>query len=455
MNVASENTDTETDLAALVTDLQYENLSDDSIQTIERAFVDTVGVVLAGTAEGAGERAIRFVRQDVDGDGNEDDVIDIDTTVSTPETGLAIATAGHGLDYDDLSWGMDGHPSVTLVPPILALASHLEASGRDAIVAYAAGFETECTLAEPISPKHYEQGWHATATFGTFGAAAAAASLLDLDAKRTRHALNIAASTPAGLKRNFGSMTKPLHAGLAVRSGLTAALLADDGFTADRTAISGDRGFWDLYADGPCDELTVGSTWHLESDGIHMKAYPCCYFIHTSIAAAQSLTREHDLSPAEISTVEVTASQGAADALRHPAPSTGLEAKFSMEYTVASALAHGEVGLSTFEPNALDEPVVDRVRSRVSLHTDSALAYDSHEATVRIETNEDVYTKHRENPPGTHHDPLSETELREKFLECARRAVSEETARTTHDRLVNLRTADALDEIVPLLRVAR
>lgn len=448
MSTVSASADIETNLATFVTDLQYEDLPDAAIRTIERAFVDTVGVVLAGTTEGAGERAIRFVGQSIDGEQGEGDIIGPDTAASISETGLAVATAGHGLDYDDLSWGMDGHPSVTLIPPILALASRLDVNGHDAITAYAVGFETECMLAEPISPEHYEQGWHATATFGTFGAAAAAASLLGLNVERARHALNIAASTPAGLKRNFGSMTKPLHAGLAVRSGLTAALLADDGFTADQTAISGDRGYWDLYADGPHDEFTVGDTWHLKTDGIHTKAYPCCYFTHTSIAAAQSIKREHDLSPAEVSAVDVTASQGAADALQHSNPTTGLEAKFSMEHTVASALAHNEVGLSTFESDALTEDTVGRLRSQISFTVDSDLTYDSHEATVRVETDENAYTEHRENPPGTHDDPLSEAELREKFLECAQRAIPEDIARTTYEQVAHLRTEDDLSAVL-------
>jgi 2-methylcitrate dehydratase PrpD len=453
MTTTSASTDIETRLATFITDLQYGDLPETAIQTIERAFVDTVGVVVAGTVEGAGKHGVQFVGEGISNEQGESDIAGPDTAASVSEMGLAIGTAGHSLDYDDLSWGMDGHPSVTLVPAILALSSNLDVSGRDAISAYAAGFETECAVAKPISPEHYEQGWHATATFGTFGAVAAAAHLLGLDVKRTRHALNIAASMPSGLKRNFGSMTKPLHAGLTVRSGLTAALLANNGFTADQTAISGDRGFWDLYADGPHDEFSIGTTWHLESDGIHAKAYPCCYFAHTSIAATQSLKREHDLSPEEISTIEVTASQGAADALQHSDPSTGLEAKFSMEHTVASALVHGEVDVSIFESDTLDKDIIERLRSQVSFTVDSDLAYDSHEATIRLETDENVYTERRENPPGTHDNPLSESELREKFLECAQRALSENMARTAYEQVTNLHMTDDLGTVVSSLRL--
>lgn len=340
------------------------------------------------------------------------------------ERALRVGTASHALDYDDLSWGMDGHPSVTLIPPLLALAEETNASGEDLLTAYAAGFEVECALAQPISPDHYETGWHATATFGMFGAAVAAATLLNLDTVETRYALNIAASTPAGLKRNFGSMTKPLHAGLCARSGVTAARLAGDGFTADTTAVSGDRGFWNLYGPHKRDKFEFNSQeWAFERHGIHVKAYPCCYFTHTSIAATQALVTEHDIGPSDIDRIHVRAAQGAADALHHTDPDTGLEAKFSMAYTVASAVVRDRVGLGAFDDNAIDDSAVQHIRERVRFEVDEDFQYDSHTAHVRINTAEDTYNRRQEDPPGTHDNPLTDAELQHKFEECASRAL--------------------------------
>lgn len=162
---------------------------------------------------------------------------------------------------------------------------------------FIAGFETACYLAEPISPEHYERGWHPTATFGTFGATAATCSVLGFDADATHRALAIAASMPSGLKRNFGSMTKPLHAGLAARSGVTAALLARDRFSADATPISGDDDFFDLYGGGATKTPTPpGEPWRLRTEGIHVKYYPCCYFTYTSITATAALADEPSLA---------------------------------------------------------------------------------------------------------------------------------------------------------------
>ena len=403
-------------LGEFVAGVEYEDLPEGTVDTVTRAVVDTVGVTLAGTTADAGRRAAAVA--DVDPDtAAVGELLGVDGSDRPEATALRVGTASHALDYDDLSWAMDGHPSVALVPPLLALAPETAATGRDLLTAYATGFETACAVAGPVSPDHYEAGWHATATFGTFGAAAAAAHLLDLDAETTRRALTVAASMPAGLKRNFGSMTKPLHAGLCARSGVTAARLAREGVTADPRAVTGDKGFWDLYGPEDAGDFSVGERWRLREAGIHVKAYPCCYFTHSAIAAAAELGEAVD--PEAVESVSVTASQGAADALHHTDPETGLEAKFSMEYTVASGLVHDRVGLETFEPEAIDDPTVQRVRERVGFAVDESMPYDSHGATVRVETPDGVHERTRTDPPGTHDDPLSEARFRAKFEECA------------------------------------
>lgn len=354
---------------------------------------------------------------------------------------LRTGTASHALDYDDLSWAMNGHPSVTLVPPLLALADETNASGQDLINAYASGFEAECAIARPISPDHYEAGWHATATFGTFGAAMAAAKLLNLDAELTERALNIAASMSSGLKCNFGSMTKPLHAGLCSRSGITAAHLAADEFTADATAISGDQGFWSLYGPDERTSFSIGDRWAIQEDGIHVKSYPCCYFTHTAIAAAQTLVDE-DINPTDVDRVEILASQGAADALHYKDPSTGLEGKFSMEYAVACAIVRDRVGLESFQDTAVGDTAVQQVRERVDFAVNCDLPYNSHVATVQIATGDSTYEHRQENPPGTHNNPLTTEKLRAKFSECAESVFSAEVATHLYGVLSSLSEQD-------------
>lgn len=435
-------------LGSFVASLSYARIPDRVRDTARRAVLDTVGVTIAGTTADAG--AIASTTAGVAPDSTAvGTILGLSGEQRPAERALRVGVASHALDYDDLCWGMDGHPSVTLVPPLFALADEADASGEDLLTAYVAGFEVECALAGPVSPDHYEAGWHATATFGAFGAAAATASLLDLTAEQARHALNVAASTPAGLKRNFGSMTKPLHAGLCSRSGVTATLLARNGFTADAAALSGERGFWDLYGPSERDPFEFDAeVWALDDHGIHVKYYPCCYFTHTSIAATRALVTEHDVEPRDIERIDVRASRGAADALHHADPQTGLEAKFSMEYAVACGAARDRVGLDAFEDDRVDDPTVQRVRERVDFAVDESLPYDSHEAFVRLETADDTVERTQTNPPGTYDDPLTDAELRQKFTECARRTLSADVVDSLAD---TLETIDEYDSVVDAL----
>lgn len=441
-----ESPSVEKRIADFVASLRYEDIPDDVIETVTRAFIDTVGVTIAGSLEGAGRRVSE--RAGIDPDTASAAVLlGIDSDRSPESVALRVGTASHSLDYDDLSWAVDGHPSCTLIPPLFALAGENTVTGRDLLTAYTAGFEAEAAVAEPISPAHYEAGWHPTATLGTIGATAAAASLLELDAMSTAHALNASTSMASGLKRNFGSMTKPLHAGLASRSGVTAVRLAQGGLTADEAAISGTDGFWDLF--GPHDRGTfsVGDRWRLQDDGIHVKVYPSCYFTHSAIAATQRLTAD-GFEPGEIEAVTVEASRGAADALRHADPDTGLEAKFSMEYAVGSAAVHSRVGLEAFRDDAISDPPVQRVRKRVQFIVDSTLPYDSHEATVQIETGDESLEWHQQNPPGVHGDPLSDAELRAKFEECTQQVFRPERIDRLFEIVSTMQTVDDISRAI-------
>lgn len=435
-------------LADFVSELMIDDIPAEAVREAERCFVDTVGVTLAGAAEGAGATAARIATTE-----GSTTVLGRNQTAPITDAVLVNGTAGHGLDFDDVCWGMDGHPSVTLVAPALAIGERIDATGQDLLAAFVAGFETECYLSGPISPGHYERGWHATSTFGTFGAVATAVSLLNLSPPSVRRALNIAASMPAGLKRNFGSMVKPLHVGQAVRSGVTAALLATDGFTADPAAIGGEGGFWDLYAgpEGVDEEATyaLGERWALLEEGVNVKKYPCCHFTHTGIANVVDIVGEHGIDPDEIHRIVVTASRGADDALVHDDPVDVLAAKFSMPYTLAYGAVHGTVDLAAFESAALADERVEAIRRCVDFETDTDLEYDSLASSVRVEINSgNIYERQRSTPPGAPGTPLSRSELREKYEMCASRALPTPAVDRTWAALDSLRELDTVRELL-------
>ena len=209
-------------------------------------------------------------------------VLGTDTRTSALDATLINGTASHALDYDDVSGVMGGHPSVMLVPPLLALGEMLGSSGRDVALAYVVGYETECRIARGVHFHHYDKGWHPTATLGIFGTVAAAARLLRLSVEQTAVALGLAASLASGLKANFGTMTKPLHVGHSARNGLFAALMVREGFTANPGAFEHKQGFLDVFnGPGTYDTARMLADWYapFECDGgaePGLKPYPCC-----------------------------------------------------------------------------------------------------------------------------------------------------------------------------------
>ena len=256
-----------------------------------RAVLDTIGVVLAGASEPAA-RAVQRVVMDSQGPCT---ILGLAASAGAGDAALANGTAAHALDYDDMCFVSLAHPSAPLVAAALAAAETAGASGRSLLDAYVVGFEIEARLGRAMNPRHYQRGWHCTSTIGTIGAAAAAARLLGLDAKAAGHALAIAASEASGLKENFGTMVKPLHAGLAARNGVLAAQLAAAGMTASAAAIDGPQGFLAAMdsAQPALDEIAadLGSRWEILDTGITVKLYPSCAGTHPALDALLDLKR--------------------------------------------------------------------------------------------------------------------------------------------------------------------
>jgi len=388
-------------------------------------------------------------------------VIGTQISISPTEAAFIDGTRSHALDFDDSwdYWNVDvlpGHPSVVPVSTILALRERSAVSGTEAIVAYVAALETIRVLSGPINPGHYRHSWHSTATMGTFVAVATAAKILGLNRSEIATALNVAASMPAGLKRNFGTMTKPIHVGQAARSGLTAAFLAREGFDANGDAIAGDGGFFDLYSgdDGPDDgSVSVpGETWQLLEDGIDVKKYPCCSLAQSGTAAAIELASTHEVDLDSIYRIRVLASRGAREILRYDSPETGTEAKFSMHYPIAYGIVHGDVGLEAFDERGIDDPAVAAVQNGITFDVDESLSYASHRATVQIETDDGrQLEKTRENPPGFGNNRLTLAQLRDKFSMCATTVLTTQEADRVFSTLNDLDSVENLQPVVTSL----
>jgi 2-methylcitrate dehydratase PrpD len=349
--------------------ISYEDIDSRGLILIKVALVDTLGVAIAG-AEFEGVRIARGAAVETKPYGSL--IIGTQDRASALDAGLLNGIAAHALDYDDGNGVMGGHPSTLLVPAILALGEERGSSARDAIVGYAAGYEAIVRLARGLNPTHYKKGWHPTSTIGLFGVAAAAARMLELDAERTTMALAIAASMACGVKANFGSMTKALHVGHAVRDGLLSAKLAAGGYSANRVALDGEQGFLNVYngegyydAKLIVDRLEAGLEVNRNVNSI--KAFPCCASSHSAIKAALDIRHTHGVRTDDIEGIQIVVDRNRMPHTDRPHLDEALSGKFSLQYVVARALKDGGVGLEHFEGNAHRDPTIVDLMRRVQV----------------------------------------------------------------------------------------
>lgn len=315
---------------------------------------------------------------------------------------LANGTTSHALDYDDTHFVHIGHPSVAIIPAALAIAEKTGASGAAFLDAALIGVEASCRIGAWLGRRHYEHGFHQTATSGSFGAALAASRLLGLDKKQILHALGLASTRASGLKSQFGTMGKPFHAGMAAANGVEAALLAKAGFVSQPDGLECEQGFSRTHAGEGGDLAPIlkglGETFWLES--VQHKFHACCHGTHAALEAFGEARLRHNLVPEDIEAVVVMVHPRWLKVCNIERPATGLEAKFSYRLTSAMALLGYDTGaLATFSAAlCADSPLV-ALRDRVSVETDPAMADTEAAITIRRRSGEVVHIRHDLDQP--------------------------------------------------------
>jgi 2-methylcitrate dehydratase PrpD len=440
-----------TQLGRFAAALRYEDLPSQARDYIKIGFTDCAGVMIAGCRE----EAVRILMATLAPPPGEATLYF--STSSAPAFAAAIinGTAAHALDYDDVAHR--GHPSAVLVPAILAEAQSVGASGKDMIVAYAAGYETWAELVSREPDQHHEKGWHPTGVFGAIAAAAACASLRKLDAEKAAHAIALGASQSAGVMANFGTMTKPFHAGRSAQSGLLAARLAGNGFTASLDALEHRQGFLAAVSpkgrmdlDGPVE---AGKVWRILDEKLSVKKYPLCYCTHRALDAVLDLVRANPIDPAAIENVTVSTSPHYVAILRNHAPQTALEGKFSMEFAMACAITTGRAGPAELRDDFVRSAEVQALMKRVTIRPDdredpdmpARAPYDM----VIVETKdkrrvESAKVKHVRGGPEL---PLEREELWTKFEGCLRINPPAFAARELFDALMSLEQAAHVNDL--------
>ncbi|MGH7044643.1 MAG: MmgE/PrpD family protein, partial [Acetobacteraceae bacterium] len=370
-----------------------------------------------------------------------------------PEAAWINGTAAHALDYDDV--GLRGHPSTVLVPAILAEGEALGSTGADMIVAYVAGYETWAELFRRDSGLLHKKGWHPTGLYGAVGAAAACAKLRRLDATKAAIAVALGASQSAGLMANFGTMTKPFHAGRAAHAGIMAARLAEAGFTAATDALEHPQGF--LHAISPdgtedrAGEAHLGENWALITQGLGIKKYPTCYCTHRAIDGILDLMAEHKVRGEEVKQITVKISDYFATVLRNHATDTGLAAKFSIEFAMASGIVARRVGLRELTDDFVRrddiQALMRRVRTEITTEYDPELPGAAFADQVRVETTSGQVLDGAPVKRATGHPtrPLAEQQIYDKFADCLDAGRSDITAATLFARLKGLEGIAARD----------
>ncbi len=444
------------DLAAKILSVTNRDIPEAAEKWAGMAILDTVGVALAGS----GEECVRLINGLAGAEG-PCLVLGGATRTSCLEATLINAVAAHALDFDDVNLTMGGHPSVPLVPAILALGEIEGASGRDAILAYVTGFETMARIGKAVHFHHYEKGWHPTATIGIFGTVAAAARILRLDQDQTTTALAIAVSLASGVKANFGTMTKPLQVGHSARNGVMAALLARDGFTANPQAFEHEHGFFNVFnGPGTFDAGRIFEGWadplDLVETGVELKQFPCCGSTHSAIYCMFDLARAHGLTAGDVAGIEIRTNPRRLPHTDNPEPRTGLEAKFSLQYVVARALTDGRVAFEHFEGEAWLDPAIRRLLPLVDVGEHPEMGRDTvsqfgAEVTVTTRDGRRLAARIDHQIGRGPANPMSRDELRAKFTDCAARALPAGRIAPAFDLLENLETLGSLRDLTDAL----
>jgi 2-methylcitrate dehydratase PrpD len=427
-------------VARFVPALRFEDLNSEVLRISRRCILDGLAVMLAGSEQPGMVPLDRFVRR-IGGAADSRMIGNAALRVPAPIAALWNGTTGHAMDWDDTQlaegpgrpYGLLMHPTVPslaaalAVAELVALERRRSVDGKELLTAFNAGFEVSCKIAEAINPDHYMRGFHTSGTIGTFGAAAAAARLLGLDREATARAIGIAASMAAGIRANFGSMTKPLHVGRAAENGVTAALLAREGFSADRQALDGQWGY--LAIAGPGGEPApvrdrLGRPFTIGSPGVSIKPYPSGVLTHPSMDAMRFLMAEHSLTPADIATVTLRAGRNVLGPIRFRIARTELEGKFSFAFLLAAIILRSRAGKAEFTDAFVASPECQAMQQRIETAFDQDI---ENMGWDRIRSRVDIRTKDGreltrwadENYRGGPHNPLSDAELEAKFRDCA------------------------------------
>jgi 2-methylcitrate dehydratase PrpD len=451
-------------VADFVLGLEHEDIPDGVRRTAIEHILDGYGLALSGHDE-EGHAIMRRYAERV---SCAEEVVIFGTPLrsSAEIAALVNGLAMHAMDYDDTQlstnpdsvYGLLTHPTTPALGASSAIAELVGSSGRDLLTAYVAGVEVACRTADASNPRHYQKGFHSTGTFGAIGAVASAGKLLRLSRDQLLQAIGIAASLSGGYRENFGTMTKPLHAGRAAEAGALAARLAADGFTAAKNILEAKRGLYAASSEGyePARiDGKLGAPFFFEDPGISIKPYPSGSLSHPGQDAVLELVREHDVRPGDVEEAIAGTNSAMPNALIYALPQTALEAKFSFPFFLAIAILHRKVGIDEFRDEVVRRQEVQDMMKRCHHVVDPEIDAKGFQhldtrITIRLKDGR-VLEKLESFATGHPKKPMSREQLEGKFFECAELAIDRERARLAADMIWGLEELEHVGKLHEML----
>lgn len=415
-------------LAEFIVNTKFEDLPAKAVQLAKLSFLDTLGIALGGSVEEGPKILANFVKES--GANPVSSVVGQGFKTSPQNAALANGMAADVIGFSDISVIYMNHPSVTICPAIWALGEQLGSSGKDMILAHILGVEIADKISAGVRPRFHQKGWHPLCVLGTFGAAAAAGKLLGFDSQKIANALGICGEQASGIKGTMGSMSKAYGAGRAAENGVVAASLTQKGFTGPKNIFETRDGFLQVFgegADGSKILETLGAPFDFISPGITLKPYPSCTCTHTTISAVLKLRAEKSISPAEVESIECRVSPRVADVLKFHRPQNKFEAKYCIEYCVATALMDGRVVIPSFAEEKIKDPEKRKLMEKVKMVISPELAkfgYNPEQApygstvVMKLKSGEE-YTHQVNKGPWEPETPPSWDDVCVKYRGCA------------------------------------
>lgn len=419
------------DVAQFVVEATVDAVPDEVLHLAKRSIIDGIGLAVAGAQSDVGE----IVRDHVVSLGCKEEatILGAGTAAAARLAAFVNGVGIHADDYDDTQlavasdrvYGLLTHPTAPVLPAALAICERDDRNGADLLLSYLVGVEVETKVSEAIAPRHYEDGFHSTGTAGAIGSGIAAAKLLRLDRDATAMCMSVAASQSAGLRENFGTMTKPFHAGRAAESGVVAGDLVARGLTAATSILEANRGFFSAAGGGydpAALEGKLGNPWTFTSPGVSIKPHPSGSLTHPGMGAMRDLIIKHDIRAEDVERVTVGTNRHMPNALIHHEPKDGLAAKFSMEFCMAILLLERRAGLAEFRNEVVNRPEVQELISRVDFGVDEEAEADGYAAMttiIEVTLNDGSSLRTRDSfGKGSPQNPMSDDELLNKFVQC-------------------------------------